>query len=125
MCVTWVGISSKVGIWVEVGSVICHDVLQLSSLCQQIICVSSRKGPEVMHVGALERRVACCVLYSSSQPICTTTHLHIAPQVCTCTTTHLCLQSATLSVCTLHDDAAAVFPFIFLFFSFLGDALQF
>ncbi len=66
MYVTWVGISSKVGIWVEVGGVICHDVLQLSSLSQQIICVSSRKGPEIMHVCTVEWRVACCVLYSSS-----------------------------------------------------------
>ena len=63
---TWVGISSKVVIWVEVGGVICHHVLHLSSLGQQTICVSSRKGPEVMHVGTVERRVACCVLYSSS-----------------------------------------------------------
>ena len=66
MYVTWAGISSKVGIWIEVSSVIHHDVLQLSSLGQQNICVSSRNGPEVMHVGAVEWRVACCVLYSSS-----------------------------------------------------------
>ncbi len=48
------------------------------------------KGPEVMHVGAFERRVACCVLHSSSQPICTLQYrsVHAAPHTCTCNLQH-------------------------------------
>ena len=58
---TWVRVSAKVTIREEECCVFCHHALKLFSLGQLNIDVRNRKGPEIVHVCAIERRIACRV----------------------------------------------------------------